>query len=105
VYWKCKRVATELRYSDSLLMFLLRASRPEKFRDKFKVDLPAVDAAIEQLLRKRDLVKPASGTPIGTPAPVYEYTSSAESRSDGRGMLPDHSDDDKGGGRFGPGAW
>jgi hypothetical protein len=105
VYWRGKRVATELRYSDSLLMFLLRAHRPEKFGDKFKVHTPTVDAAIEQFLRERDLAKPASGTTIGTPAPVYEYSSAAESRSDGHGMFPDHSGDDKGRGRFGRGAW
>jgi hypothetical protein len=88
-----------------LMMFLLRAHRPEKFRDKYKVDLPAVDAAIGHLLRKRGGIEPTSGTPIAAPAPAYEYSSAAESHSDSRRLFPDHSDDDKGGGRFKREAW
>jgi hypothetical protein len=33
VYYKGKVVGTVKRYSDSLIMFLLKANRPEKYRD------------------------------------------------------------------------
>lgn len=39
VYYQGERVATEREYSDSLLMFTLKARKPEKYRDNVKHEL------------------------------------------------------------------
>lgn len=38
VYYKGEIVGTELVHSDTLLMFLMRGTRPEKYRDNIKVE-------------------------------------------------------------------
>jgi len=52
------------RYSDQLLVTLLRAHRPEKFRDRTSVELDVSDRLAERLeaARRRSLAKPE--TPV-----------------------------------------
>lgn len=38
VYYKGDRIATEHEYSDTLLIFMLKARAPEKYRENLKVD-------------------------------------------------------------------
>ena len=38
VYYGGKKVGTVREYSDSLLVFMLKARRPEKFRERFDID-------------------------------------------------------------------
>ena len=60
VYYKGKVVGSITKYSDRLLMFLLKAHRPQKFRDGVKVEQPGannvgVDKDIEKsILEKLD---------------------------------------------------
>ena len=53
-----------LRYSDQLLLALLRAHRPEKFRDRTSVELDVSDRLADRLeaARRRSLAKPE--TPV-----------------------------------------
>lgn len=41
VFYQGAVVGAEREYSDNLLMFLLKARRPERYRDNVKVELPA----------------------------------------------------------------
>lgn len=38
VYYKGEHVATDVQYSDQLLMFALKAAKPDKYRDNVKVE-------------------------------------------------------------------
>lgn len=38
IYWQGEEVGQELVYSDSLLQFLLRGEKPEKYRDRYQGD-------------------------------------------------------------------
>ena len=58
VFYKGKVVGSITKYSDRLLMFLLKAHRPQKFRDGGKVKQPGatdvgVDRALEQLVLEK----------------------------------------------------
>lgn len=67
VYYQGKEVGRQLRYSDNLLMFMLKGERPEKFKDRTEftgknggpIQLEAMSAdqrqsRINELLGKRD---------------------------------------------------
>jgi hypothetical protein len=67
VYYQGKEVGRQLRYSDNLLMFMLKGERPEKFKDRTEltgakggpIQLEAMTAdqrqsRINELLGKRD---------------------------------------------------
>ena len=45
VYYKGEQVGTTRHYSDALAMFLLRAHRPERYRDNYRAPAPAPAAA------------------------------------------------------------
>lgn len=59
VFYKGERVGTVRKYSDTLLIFLLKGARPEKFRDRYEVrhltesDLDAEIARLEHELADR----------------------------------------------------
>ena len=54
VYYKGEVVGSITKYSDRLLMFLLRAHRPQKFRDGVKVEQPgATDVDVDRDIEKR----------------------------------------------------
>ncbi len=58
VYYKGKVVGSITKYSDRLLMFLLKAHRPQKFRDGVKVEHPGannvgVDGDLEKRIMER----------------------------------------------------
>jgi len=55
VYFQGKRVAGERKYSDNLLMFRLKALRPEKYRDNAKLD---VSGTVEVRKIERVIVDP-----------------------------------------------
>lgn len=67
VYYQGKEVGRQLRYSDNLLMFMLKGERPEKFKDRTEltgakggpIQLEAMTtdqrrSRIQELLEKRD---------------------------------------------------
>lgn len=62
IYYKGERVDTIKEYSDTLLIFLLKAHRPEKFRDNFDVT-----KLVQQLsaLQQPEAPKPPSGGAAG----------------------------------------
>ncbi len=56
VYYKGKVVGSITKYSDKLLMFLLKAHRPQKFRDGGKVEHPgAIDIGVDRDREKRTM--------------------------------------------------
>ena len=58
VYYKGEVVGSITKYSDRLLMFLLRAHRPQKFRDGGKVEQPgATDVGVDKDTEKAILEK------------------------------------------------
>ena len=58
VFYKGEVVGSITKYSDSLLMFLLRAHRPQMFRDGGKVEQPgATDVGVDRGLEKSILEK------------------------------------------------
>ncbi len=58
VYYKGKVVGSITKYSDSLLMFLLKAHRPQKFRDGGEVkQTGATDVDVDRALEERILEK------------------------------------------------
>lgn len=74
VFWKGEQVGGVRKYSDTLLIFLLKGARPERYRERFDVrqqlvTVDAVDAEIARLeaeLAAADQ-RPAAGVE-GTPA-------------------------------------
>lgn len=52
IIWQGEVIGTQKKYSDTLLMFLLKGIRPDKFGDKLTVKLSPEDAA---LLKKYNL--------------------------------------------------
>lgn len=50
VFYKGDKCGTIKRYSDNLLMFLLRGTRPEKYRERFILPVAELDKLIEQQL-------------------------------------------------------
>ena len=72
VFYRGQQVALVRKYSDALLMFLLKARRPERFKDRAQVDIKdgrtdeQIEARIAELLRKEGVAGPAGGT---APAP------------------------------------
>lgn len=66
VWFQGEMVGTIRKFSDTLLIFLLKANRPEKYRDSFKIELvtpESIDAEIErqkQLLRQAEAIEATS---------------------------------------------
>jgi hypothetical protein len=60
VFYKGDKCGTIKRYSDNLLMFLLRGTRPEKYRERFILPVAELDKLIEQQLAiaKGEIVPP-----------------------------------------------
>jgi hypothetical protein len=50
VYHKGELIDTVRKFSDVLLIFFLKAHRPEKYRERIQIDVNAVDAEIERRL-------------------------------------------------------
>lgn len=59
VFHQGKQVATVKEYSDTLLIFLLKANRPEKYRDNYKLD------ALLDALNRHAAEQPAAAGPKG----------------------------------------
>ena len=58
VYQSGKLVGHIQEYSDTLLIFLLKAHRPEKYRDQVKVTVQEVDSAIDAAIKAHNLNLP-----------------------------------------------
>src|SRR6185369_10055545 len=50
VFYKGEKCGAIKRYSDNLLMFLLRGARPEKYRERFMLPVAELDKLIEREL-------------------------------------------------------
>jgi hypothetical protein len=50
VFYKGEKCGTIKRYSDNVLMFLLRGGRPEKYRERFILPVAELDKLIEREL-------------------------------------------------------
>lgn len=71
VYQNGEKIGEVRKYSDTLLIFLLKGHRPKRFRERADVNLNVgdIDSAIErELIRGRDLAGLAGGTQAGVPA-------------------------------------
>lgn len=68
VYYKGDRVATELEYSDSLLQFLLKARRPEKYRERQEVVHVGLDELAARIAAGRQRVAGTAGRDDGDSA-------------------------------------
>lgn len=72
VYQGGKRVGTIRRYSDTLLIFLLKGARPAKYRSRSSIELAGPNggaiplALIDQILRDADADAAASATALDT---------------------------------------
>lgn len=83
VFYAGKQVATVRKFSDPLLMFMLRARRPDRYRDRPNgAQPPAIDqtpqltkeerdARITELLRKAGIIPASGDRQTGTDAPPH----------------------------------
>ncbi len=65
VYHQGQMVGTIREYSDTLLIFLLKGRRPERFRDNFKVEVSGQIEIADQLREKRRAVDDALKAQLG----------------------------------------
>ena len=54
VFYQGKKVSTIRRYSDTLLIFMLKARRPEKFKDRSEVQHKGLEGLAERLKEGRE---------------------------------------------------
>lgn len=80
VFHKGEVVGHVRRYSDSLLQFLLKGARPEKYRERFDMGIrpgrdPAVDEALQRLIRNPEALRQASELAgvLDAPSTVREF--------------------------------
>ena len=52
VFYKGEECGVIRKYSDTLMIFLLKGNRPEKYRENINVSVPDLDAAIERQLAR-----------------------------------------------------
>jgi len=57
VFYQGEECGAIREYSDTLMIFLLKARKPDKYREKIQISVPDIDAAIE-----RQLARLASGS-------------------------------------------
>ena len=58
-YYQGKKIGSEREYSDNLLMFLLKANRPEKYRERYDVNQVVTDKRIDPTIGELvDRMKP-----------------------------------------------
>ena len=70
VFYKGEKCGTIKRFSDQLLMFLLKGVRPEKYRERFVLPPGELDRAIEHELK---LIREQSSQPLDD-APEIDET-------------------------------
>lgn len=52
VFYQGEECGTIREYSDTLMIFLLKARKPDKYREKIQLSVPDLDAAIERQLER-----------------------------------------------------
>ena len=52
VFYKGEECGLIRKYSDTLLIFLLKGNKPEKYRENINISIPDLDAAIERQLER-----------------------------------------------------
>lgn len=52
VFYKGEPCGAIRKYSDTLAIFLLKANKPEKYRENINISIPNLDAAIERQLER-----------------------------------------------------
>lgn len=72
VYYQGERVDTELEYSDSLLALLLKAHKPEKFRDRQEISGPDGGPIAVKVIDYRTAITPLAPGPMGDSDPSGE---------------------------------
>lgn len=71
VFYQGDECGTVRKYSDTLLIFLLKGRRPDKYRERVTIDVNKLDSDIERELAliaarsKTDITGETSGEPIG----------------------------------------
>lgn len=100
VYHQGRPVGTQKRYSDTLLIFLLKGARPEKYRERASVSLDArvthfdgdsqLDRDIADLLGRMDQAEASTAGVMTVPHVPVRHDRPAESRpgrNDARGRI------------------
>lgn len=80
VYHKGEVVGHVRKYSDTLLIFLLKAHRPHKYRDNYKiehggqVEVTATERFVVEVVAPSVLEMPEGAEHLALPEPAYDAT-------------------------------